>query len=570
MKSSFIFGPFLILILTAQGRAQTEPNLARRSGCLDCHREDQDAIGPAFRNIAARYQSDVRNFDLTLMAASSAKDLPEKRRGAVIVAEVGNDVHLRIFDVAGRLVFDKGGTEIKGRLPEKWNRDVKALSPADRRKVLDSAAAGLTPPAARQRLIQVVKTGGRNNWPHVAKGAPMPGHGRVLTDAQIGSLVDWILEPNGEPQLRVLKSGLGNGTVALDPAGTIPAGASDPAFTRGQVVTLTAAPDAESAFVRWEGDAAGSDKSVKVTMDMSRAVRAVFDLAKPIKELTDLTPNGIKTYLEVNPHVNTPARFVNALRNNGPKGRFLESWILMTRSESLQTGTAASPRILLTNHDAQFVFTFALTTHGSFPGSHPNAVEYMQWDAGEKNFRFHEIVLDTIPEMDIFPTRPRGIAMDDVKCSKCHSTQNVVNLSPQKFPGTSGIVPGTVQVKNKPNWDAYDSWGGMLPFNRDRIYQGSVEETAFRHLLNLWNWRGNPTNDAARQVLEQLKLQPGHVATDSPHRIVRNFDSVTDDLHIRFGFDALPPLSKTDSGNISFSFGGPSIPATKVPQGGGT
>ena len=65
--------------------------------------------------------------------------------------------------------------------------------------------------------------------------------------------------------------------------------------------------------------------------------------------------------------------------------------------------------------------------------------------------------------------------------------------------------PGTVKVKNKPNWDAYDSWGGMNSFNRDRIYQGSVEAATFRKIYNPWTWRAN---DPVRSMIELLELQP--------------------------------------------------------------
>ena len=185
----------------------------------------------------------------------------------------------------------------------------------------------------------------------------------------------------------------------------------------------------------------------------------------------------------------------------------------MPRSESLQTGTAQSPRILLPSPNSESVFTIGMTTHSSYPGSHPNAIEYMQWDPADNNFRFHEVMVAPIPAMgDMitlpdgstrprFPARVRGISVDDAKCSKCHSTRNVLNRS--SFPGTDGIPPGTEKVKNKPNWDAYDSWGGMNPFNRDRIYQGSVEAATFRKIFNPWTWRAN---DPVRSMIELLEL----------------------------------------------------------------
>jgi hypothetical protein len=142
--------------------------------------------------------------------------------------------------------------------------------------------------------------------------------------------------------------------------------------------------------------------------------------------------------------VNTPARFVRALPLE-----YRKNWILMTRSESLQTGTAKYPRILLPSAKADYVFTIGLAKHASFPGSHPNAIEFMQWDATEKNFRFHEIVLSPIGSMGNFPERPRGVKKDDPKCSLCHSTQNVRN--PSTNPAHTGTMEpgGLLKARSK-------------------------------------------------------------------------------------------------------------------------
>ena len=290
-----------------------------------------------------------------------------------------------------------------------------------------------------------------------------------------------------------------------------------------------------------------------------------------------LTPTQIRAYLIANPIVNSADRFLAAM-----DPEYKVNWLLMTRSESLQTGTAKYPRILLPSIRGDFVFTIGLVQHGSFPGSHPDAVEYMQWDPGEKNFRLHEVVLKRIPDLEvdntvIFPAREPGVIVDDTKCSKCHSTRNVVNVS--DYAGTTGFPIGSVKVKNKPNWDAYDSWGGMLGFNRDRIYQGSVEAAAFRKIFNLYNWRNSPENDFVRRVLEQLKLQPagvpdgpgGNVPGELNHQITREEDG-----RIRFGFDPdeLPDLEPVPEGadvlsiNYSFDRNEGSGPGTAVKRGG--
>lgn len=374
--------------------------------------------------------------------------------------------------------------------------------------------------------------------------------------------------PAAAADLTVLKNTLGDGTVT--------SGAATPGIDCGLdcdesygsvTVTLQATPAAGSTFVRWGGACSGTTASCTVDMSTARAVRAEFSLDTPIPLLTNFTPGGIRTYLNANPVVNTPARFVSAL-----KPEFKQNWILMSRSESLQTGIAAMPRILLPSENAQAVFTIGMAPHSSYPGAHPNAIEFMQWDPVQKNFRFHEIVLDNIPTMHPlpgtpspgfrFPARTRGVSDDDQKCFACHSTRNVINRG--STPGSTGNPPGTLKFKNKPNWDTYDSWGGMMPFNRDRIYQGSTEAAAFRGLLNLWNWRGN---DPARQIIEQLQLQPSTVSGTSTDAITRNMDDDTDTGHIRFAFDGQAP---TNSGQttVDYSFAGPATASNDIDRGG--
>jgi mono/diheme cytochrome c family protein len=364
-----------------------------------------------------------------------------------------------------------------------------------------------------------------------------------------------------DPPLAVLKTGLGSGTVS----GTgINCGTDcDEGFAGGAIVTLTATAPAGSTFAGWGGACSGTG-TCTLTMSAPRAVTANFQLTTPITTISDFAPDGatgLQSYLTAHPEINTPARFIAAL-----PAEFRQNWILMSRSESLQTGTAQTPRILMPNNDARFTFSIGMTPHSSYPGSHPNAIEYMQWDATQKNFRFHEIVVANIPAMpppSTIPARTRGVSVDDAKCSRCHSTRNVQNRTTSN--GTSG-PPGNVKFKNKPNWDAYDSWGGMSPFNRDRIYQGSVEAAAFRSTFNLWNWRSTADSDSIRQILEQLQLQSSAPA-GTPHTITRNLASTTDTGHIVFGFDGLPAIPTTTVSN-GYNFGGPSAPASSVTQGG--
>jgi hypothetical protein len=324
-------------------------------------------------------------------------------------------------------------------------------------------------------------------------------------------------DPPADGRLKVLTMGLGSGRVTSSPAGIDCTGTCEAVFPATPNVQVTASPDPGSTFVGWAvdpdaepsttPDCTGTTNPCVLTMNAHRSVRPVFGLATPptpipIFDTTTsapstrvlgpgdvlaaneiIRPEDLDTYVRARTDL-TPARFLAAL-----PPEFKLNWILMSRSESLQTGTAQSPRILLPSADGRFVFTIGMRTHSSYPGAHPNAIEFMQWDAVQKNFRFHEVILQDILQMDadgdgigVIPPRPRAVRIDDDKCSKCHSTRNVLN--PGTTAGTDGLPPRSIPAKNKPNWDAYDSWAGMLSFNRDRIYQGSVEAGAFRRIFN--------------------------------------------------------------------------------------
>lgn len=381
----------------------------------------------------------------------------------------------------------------------------------------------------------------------------------VTLGSAISILAITIVAQPDDPPLQVLKTGLGTGTVS----GTgINCGTDcDQGFASTDTVTLTATAAAGSTFLGWGGDCSGTG-ACTLSMNVARNVTANFRWDTAITTITDFTPTGLQTYLTTHTDINTPARFIAAL-----PAAFKQNWILMSRSESLQTGTARSPRILMPSADARFVFTIGMTTNSSYPGAHPNAIEYMQFDDTQKNFRFHEVILANIPAMpppSTIPARSRGVSIDDAKCGQCHSTKNVLNRTTSA--GTSG-PPGGVKFKNKPNWDTYDSWGGMTPFNRDRIHKGSVEAAAFRRIFNLWNWRNTAENDSIRQILEQLQLQATWVGSMSPHRITRNLTSTSDTAHIVFGFDALGTVSTTDT-TSTYNFGGPVAATSTVTQGG--
>ena len=58
--------------------------------------------------------------------------------------------------------------------------------------------------------------------------------------------------------------------------GSITRSSNASAFEAGSVVTLTSSPVSGWKFVRWDGDASGTNKSVNVTMDTDKNVQATF------------------------------------------------------------------------------------------------------------------------------------------------------------------------------------------------------------------------------------------------------------------------------------------------------
>jgi len=83
--------------------------------------------------------------------------------------------------------------------------------------------------------------------------------------------------------LTVSKAGTGSGSVTSSPAGIGCGGSCQASFGTGTAVTLTATPDASSAFTGWSGDCSGTG-NCQITMDRARAVTATF-----ARDTVDLT-----------------------------------------------------------------------------------------------------------------------------------------------------------------------------------------------------------------------------------------------------------------------------------------
>jgi hypothetical protein len=189
---------------------------------------------------------------------------------------------------------------------------------------------------------------------------------------------------------------------------------------------------------------------------------------------TNIDPNNIAEFLdELN--ITSAPQFLQYL----DPANFQKDWILMTASASTQSSTATQPRVIIQSKASDQVFGFELDHAKSTGGTDKNTIiEYIQWDNAMKKFRFHEINLTT-----------KQVSVDKGSCARCHSTGLQADGNGE---GPSWPYP-------RPNWDAYDSWGGALPYNRDRIYKG-VEALAMQALLKA---------PIADPILKQLDLPSG-------------------------------------------------------------
>jgi hypothetical protein len=178
-------------------------------------------------------------------------------------------------------------------------------------------------------------------------------------------------------------------------------------------------------------------------------------------QITDFSPEGIQTYLNENPQIASAEDFLLNLPTE-----FAYHWIMMTHSESSQTGDATNPRFILPDAKATVVFGFELDSQ---------TIEYLHFETATNRFRFHEIDMNR-----------RQVSADDARCLDCHASTRE---------GVRGSRP-------RPNWDAYDSWAGALPFNRDRIYENSEEEKAFSRII---------TDLTNHPIVEHLAYPPGFV-----------------------------------------------------------
>jgi cytochrome c len=106
MKARWLSIPAAAVMMMSMGQASADLDLAKKSGCLACHSVEKKVVGPAWKDVGAKYKGDG---------------------------------------------------------------------------------------AAKAALIEKVSKGGKGNWTAVTGGVPMPPYSPRVADADIETLVDFIL-----------------------------------------------------------------------------------------------------------------------------------------------------------------------------------------------------------------------------------------------------------------------------------------------------------------------------------------------------------------------------------------
>jgi len=298
-------------------------------------------------------------------------------------------------------------------------------------------------------------------------------------------------------------------------------------------VDLTLAAGAQ-AFYRVSAGFKGQLKR----LSCGQGDRDVVASVSAVKELlSDYSPDGIAKFIERNPEVDSAAEFVRRLGADD----FKQNWILMTHTESLQVGTAKTPRVILRNKSADTILGVALVDapDGEAP---KDTIEYIHFNDATNTFEFR--LINAKPAID------EDRVVTSSSCKTCHLGK------------TEGV---------RPNWDAYDSWGGALPFNRDRIYKDSAEDVAIRRLLK---------DLRSDRIISQLDLPAIGVDLPSGSGNYRTAGGMlrdcTGDVAITYDYNdagtTVNPVRVTyeqhDRGQVTFPKAGSTPTSAAVRQGG--
>ncbi len=294
----------------------------------------------------------------------------------------------------------------------------------------------------------------------------------------------------------------------------------------------------------WQGNLTVSDKTNPMKLRVVAMLNGMMNVQSQEGTLTGVksllkkyTPKDIQDFFDKNTDVRSAAAFLQRLN---PDDDFKHDWIMITDTRSAQKADASHPRIIMQNsiRGNNMAGSGSTAVFGVGTLKNKDVIEYIQWDSAKNRFRFHEINAAT-----------GKVDKDDETCNRCHGPQTE-GKGDKEWP-----YP-------RPNWDAYDSWGGILPFNRDRVYTArrpnDIEPRAIQRLLK---------DLAADPVVSQLDLPEGMARADDGSLIITpdNNDAKT----ANFPGGVQYQKKEDDGGKLTgILFPGDKSSKTDVQQGG--
>ncbi len=174
--------------------------LARTAGCFECHGVNKPVVGPAFRDVAARYRDDAgaRDALIRTVKLGGKGNWAEVSRGVPMPphqrqlsdAEVAHLIDWILERPPDAIALSVSVLAQRSGCFECHAAESRAIGPSFRA----IAARYRGDPDAREALIRTVKIGGKGNWSDESQDIPMPPHHRRLSNAEVTQLVGWILE----------------------------------------------------------------------------------------------------------------------------------------------------------------------------------------------------------------------------------------------------------------------------------------------------------------------------------------------------------------------------------------
>ena len=77
MKSSMLVLGMLGMLASAAGHAQSGAEVLKTKGCLNCHETDKKKVGPAYKDVAAKYRDDKGAEPRLIAKLKEGKDHPK-------------------------------------------------------------------------------------------------------------------------------------------------------------------------------------------------------------------------------------------------------------------------------------------------------------------------------------------------------------------------------------------------------------------------------------------------------------------------------------------------------------